>query len=241
MISGTPTADVNFSLKTIGSGTPVHATGSITIEDESTINNSEIHNFTTNGITSKFYTFSGATNINSTDGNATYDELTFTKRLKIESVTTISYTTKKKSELTLVFDTTFNGKIKFNGVNYTAKNGIVVISNIADGEHKITKGDTTNLYYIKSTFDEETTLTSKENLLNNTEVSIYPNPVTDKVNIKVSENSIIRKIRILSIDGRIVKTIENSPSIDVKNINSGIYILQIETNNNIISKKIIKK
>jgi len=49
------------------------------------------------------------------------------------------------------------------------------------------------------------------------------------------------KIRILSIDGKIVKTIENSPSIDVKNINSGIYILQIETNNNIISKKNYQK
>lgn len=132
-------------------------------------------------------------------------------------------------------------KIKFNGINYTAKNGIVVISDIPDGEHKITKGDTANLYYIKSTFNKETTLTSQESLLSNTEISIYPNLVTDKVNVKVFDNSTIKKIRILSIDGKIVKTIENSPSIDVKNINSGIYILQIETNNNIISKKIIKK
>jgi len=103
VILGTPTADVNFSLKTIGSGTSVHATGSIIIENESTINSQEIHNFTTNEITSKFYTFSGATNINSTNGNATYDEITFTKRLKIESATTISYTTKKKIRINIGF------------------------------------------------------------------------------------------------------------------------------------------
>src|SRR5690606_37649859 len=109
--------DVTFTVTTSGStGTPVSGTGIVTLGEAST-ESTFIHNFTTGGKISSFYSISG--NMNSTDGSNTYDGNTLTKRLKIETATTISFSAAKKSTLTLVFDPTFAGKIKLNGTNYT--------------------------------------------------------------------------------------------------------------------------
>lgn len=239
-IFGTPTADMSFTVRTIGTGTSISATGTISIETDETSASIETHNFTTNGITSSFYIFSGAANINSTDGNATYDELTFTKRLKIESATMISYTTKKVSTLTLVFDPSFNGKIKFNAVNYTAKDGIVIIENVPIGENKITKGDTTNLYYIKTEFEKENLATTGANV-KDVSLAIYPNPVIDKLIISSSKDQKIIKISVLNALGQVVKQIDNESVIDMSRLKVGVYLIQIETNIGVEIKKVIKK
>ena len=52
----------------------------------------------------------------------------------------------------------------------------------------------------------------------------------------------INSISILNISGEVVKTItENTNSIDVSNLTNGIYLLQIKTDNGLVSKKFIKK
>jgi pectate lyase len=89
-ISGTPTANLDFTITTIGtSGSSVSGTGSITVTTTGTNpQGNEVHNFTASGLNSSFYTFTSA-NMNSTDGSASYDGISFTKRLKIESSTEI--------------------------------------------------------------------------------------------------------------------------------------------------------
>ncbi|MEO8252837.1 MAG: T9SS type A sorting domain-containing protein [Flavobacterium sp.] len=150
-ISGTPTANVSYSISTIGTkGTSVTETGIITVKNAGA-EGVEIHNFTASGKTSSFYVITG--NINSTDGAQTYDGLDLTARLKMEAATNISYTTIRVATLTLVFDATFTGKIKLNGTSYNAVGGIVTIPNIPVGLNTITKGDTANLYYIKTVYD----------------------------------------------------------------------------------------
>ncbi|HQF48354.1 MAG TPA: pectate lyase, partial [Flavobacterium alvei] len=101
-ISGSPTADVTFSVVTNGtSGTPVTLTGSIVVG--SATPSDEIHNFTASGLSSTFYTISG--NLSTTKGTVTYDGLTLTQCLKMESATTITFTTTQASTLTLVMNT----------------------------------------------------------------------------------------------------------------------------------------
>ena len=73
--------------------------------------------------------------------------MTLTKCLKIETATSISFTCDTDSELTLVFNSNFAKKIKIDGVKTAATNGIVKVK-VAKGTHTITKGDTTNLFYI---------------------------------------------------------------------------------------------
>lgn len=150
-ITGKPTATLSYSVTTTGAiGTPKIISGIISVTTPGIPEGDEIHNFTTSAKNSAFYTITG--NINSTNGTQTYDDLNLTARLKMESLTTITYTTTAVSTLTLVFDATFAGKVKFNGTNYIAVEGIVTIPNVPVGLNTIAKGDTANLFYIKTVY-----------------------------------------------------------------------------------------
>lgn len=104
-----------------------------------------VHNFTTDGTTSSFFNVQG--NLSTSKGNVTYQGLTLTQCLKIESATSIQFTAAKASTLTLVFNTE-GTKIKVDGTSYPITNGIATIS-LTAGAHIITKDSTANLYYMK--------------------------------------------------------------------------------------------
>lgn len=245
-ISGTPTADVSFTVETSGAiGTPVSGSGNITVSSEPIVPaGNQIHNFTVSEKVSTFYSITG--NMNSTNGSVTYDGLDLTRNLKIESATRIVYTTSAISTLTLVFDSTFNGKIKLtsgtdititaNTTSYTAVNGIVIIPNLPAGTYTINKGDTTNLFYIKTEYGNlSTTDFAKENLV------IYPNPVVNQLHISVPNNT-VEKVTVFNVAGHVVKSVVgNVNTVDLSKLNSGLYLIQVKTKNGILNKKVIKK
>lgn len=245
-ISGTPTADVSFTVETSGAiGTPVSGSGNITVSSEPIVPaGNQIHNFTVSDIVSTFYSITGK--MNGTNGSVTYDGLDLTKRLKIETATRIVYTTSAISTLTLVFDSTFNGKIKLtsgtdititaNTTSYTAVNGIVTIPNLPAGTYTINKGDTTNLFYIKTEYGNlSTTDFAKENLV------IYPNPVVNQLHISVPNNT-VEKVTVFNVAGHVVKSVVgNVNTVDLSKLNSGLYLIQVKTKNGILNKKVIKK
>lgn len=234
-ISGTPTANVNFTITTVGStGTPVSGAGTITLLGAPA--GDEIHNFTVSTLSSTFYTFTSA-NMNSTPASTTYDGLTLTSRLKIETATIITYTTPAVSTLTLVFDPTFNGTIKLNNVNYTATNGVAVISSVPAGTNTITKGSTTNMYYIKTAYALEV----PENDVRQS-VVLYPNPVTNELNITTSNSEIIESMTVYNSLGQMVKMSKgDNKTIDMSNLISGSYFVKVQTDKDLINKKIVKK
>ena len=236
-ITGTPTASTSYTVTTTGAaGTPVSISGSITVGDTPPpATGGEIHNFTVSGKESTFYSITG--NMNSTDGSQTYDGLTLTKRIKLESSTNISYTTTDVSTLTLVFDADFSKKVKFDGVNYTAENGVLVIPNVEAGTHSITKGDTTNLFYIKTAYAHMATSD-----INKPQVSVYPNPVSDVLRINTAGQKIL-SVKVYSFAGNVVKNITEvkGDSVDLRNLNTGNYIVTITTDKGTVTKKIIKK
>nr|HMN26314.1 T9SS type A sorting domain-containing protein [Ignavibacteriaceae bacterium] len=245
-ISGTPTADVSFTVTTIGtSGTPVSGSGDITVSsDPIPPAGNLIHNFTLSDKNSTFYAITG--NMNSTDGSVTYDGLSLTKRLKIEQATRIVYTTTAVSSLTLVFDSTFSGIIKLttgtditvaaNTKSYTAVNGIVTITDLPAATYTINKKDTANLFYIKTEYSNlSTNNVAKENLV------IYPNPVVNKLNISVPNNT-VEKVTVYNVSGQLVKSVNgNVDSVDLSHLNNGVYLVQVKTKNGVLDKKIIKK
>lgn len=234
-VSGIPTGAVNFTITTVGTiGTPVSSTGTILINGATP--GDQIHNFTTSVLNSTFYSFTSA-NMNSTAGSTTYDGLTLTARLKIESATVITYTTTMLSTLTLVFDPSFTGTIKLNGVSYTAAAGVVIIQNVPIGLNTITKGSTTNLYYIKTVFTPS--LGSESNDLQENTL-LFPNPVSTILSIETS--SAIETISIYNLTGSLVKkVISDAKSMDVSDLSMGSYFIKIQTNKGIINKRFIKK
>lgn len=72
------------------------------------------------------------------------------------------------------------------------------------------------------------------------QLSIYPNPTTNRIYVKGIQN--LTTIDITSIDGRKLSTysISNDTYIDL-NVTSGIYLLNISSNNQMLTKKIIVK
>lgn len=75
------------------------------------------------------------------------------------------------------------------------------------------------------------------------QISIYPNPVTDHFNIELS-NAIIDSAQIFNINGALVKTINPNTlknAIDVSALQTGIYFLQITSGNSNQTVKLIKQ
>lgn len=240
-ITGTPTANVSYTVTTSGTaGTPVTASGTITVTTGSG-GGSELHNFTTSGKTSSFYSITG--NMNSTPGSVTYNGLTLTERLKIESSTTINYTTTNASTLTLVFDANFTGTIKVDNVSYTASAGIVTAS-IAAGSHSITKGSVANLFYISTVYSgtlKTANATESITAEEGSKIILYPNPVSSTLYL-VDSNQKVEKVLIYNIVGNLViSSGKNAESIDMSNLVPGTYLAKIYTSNGSFNQTLIKK
>lgn len=239
-VSGTPTANVSFTVTTSGSaGTPVEGTGNISVDDNPPSSGDLIHNFTATGLNSTFYTFTAA-NINSTPGSTTYDGLILTARLKIETPTQISYNTTAVSTLTLVFDPGFAKKIKLDGVSYTAVDGVVKIPGVAAGAHVISKGDTANLYYIKTEYSG--TLETENATQNNEKLQLYPNPVREVLNFVLPSSVNIESVSVYNAAGQLVKTVGGkAQNINLSALKTGLYFVHVKTNQGIQYHKVLKK
>ncbi|QBN20640.1 T9SS type A sorting domain-containing protein [Flavobacterium nackdongense] len=242
-ITGTPTAaSTYFSIATTGTG-GTSATGAGTITVTGIVASDQIHNFTSSGKVSSFYTIAG--NMNSTAGSANYDGQNLTARLKIESLptTTITYTTTAVSTLTLVFDPTFSGTIKLSvgttsgpTTSYTAVGGIVTVPALAAATYVINKGSVANLYYIKTSYATLGLPQVKET----SQLKLYPNPVSEK--LYLSSDQKIENVQIYNLNGLLVNKISNpTESIDISHLTSGSYVVKVTTNKGSNSQVIIKK
>lgn len=73
-------------------------------------------------------------------------------------------------------------------------------------------------------------------------VSVYPNPVTDELQIRSNEK--IGSVKLSGLSGNLILTIPNISEytllINTKNLTSGMYILKIETSGGTIIRKLIK-
>ncbi|MBQ6883969.1 MAG: pectate lyase, partial [Clostridia bacterium] len=108
-----------------------------------------VQNFTTDGKASSFFSING--NLSDKKGTVTYNGLTLSQCLKIESTTNISFTISEECTLILVFGGSTNaaGKsIKIDGEKMTIGSDNILTVTLGAGTHAITKGDSINLFYI---------------------------------------------------------------------------------------------
>jgi len=103
------------------------------------------------------------------------------------------------------------------------------------------KSDNGNLIYIDNINIHETIGVGIKETINN-EIKVYPNPFNDLLYVSNTANN-INSIKIISTLGKEVfyKEInKNATQLNLSNLANGIYIILIESNEEIISKKIIK-
>jgi hypothetical protein len=114
-----------------------------------------VHNFTKDGKTSEFFQITG--NLSTGKGKVTYEGMTLTQCLKMESSTVITFTLAEPGTMILVIggtDSKNEWRVDVDGVDHQnitpegATNYMLLILDLEAGAHTITKKDTTNLYYI---------------------------------------------------------------------------------------------
>ncbi len=98
--------------------------------------------------------------------------------------------------------------------------------------------------------DPEKQLISKNNSVKNgidkeilnTEISLYPNPVVNLLNIQNSSIAIVEKVSIYNMVGKLILQ-ENNPiaAIDLKPLALGMHLVKIETSQGILHKTILKR
>jgi aminopeptidase N len=73
-------------------------------------------------------------------------------------------------------------------------------------------------------------------------IRIYPNPVHSYLNIQNNSQTVIKKITIYNILGKIVFQMDNPISkVDMEKLNFGMYLIKIATDKGVIHKTILKK
>lgn len=88
-----------------------------------------------------------------------------------------------------------------------------------------------------ATFSTSCTLnTSDFNLMQN--ISIYPNPTSSSVSI--SSSTKILSLELYNLLGKRILITKNSNKLDLSNLNSGVYLVKIQTEKGETTKKIIK-
>jgi hypothetical protein len=70
---------------------------------------------------------------------------------------------------------------------------------------------------------------------------VYPNPVKDKLKIKLKAGAVIRSVKIATMSGMLMEVNEqDDKDLDVSDLQSGMYILSVDTNKGLIIEKFIK-
>jgi hypothetical protein len=77
----------------------------------------------------------------------------------------------------------------------------------------------------------------------NNNITVYPNPANDKLNIEFDETTKNVSFSIADLSGKTIisSTLINSSSIDISGLNIGMYLLNIDTNNGTKTVKFIKQ
>lgn len=153
----------------------------------------------------------------------------------------------------------FTGVLRVKTTQTTSVNGIIPFIPIVikytnyDYYHSSQKFPVFNVYYNSIAIltptvsggaganKKSTIVGIKENTIENSALTIYPNPIISDVNFTLSQLYKPTGIKIYSVFGSIVYESNYSSKINISQLQAGIYIVEIETEKGYIRKRIIKQ
>lgn len=121
------------------------------------------------------------------------------------------------------------------------------IVNLKNESYNFTSGKTSQSNRFTLSFEpEEIEIATSNELSNNTELALYPNPTQGIVTLSYIGDEKFNNAIITNINGKIIKEVDlssfnESLDIDLSRFSIGMYFIQISTENTLITKKILLK
>ena len=219
------------------------------------------HNFTQDALSSEYFDFMGS--LSTSKGSISIDGMELTRCLKMESRTNISFTLGVSATVSLYFNSDFTNKVKVNGKNYTATDGVLSLS-LAAGSYTVTKGDVANLFLIKVQIDSpissseigssssqktesSSSFEGPESSSSQETTAISKTPTSPSAAISYSANRLsiqanaIYKVDVFSANGQVVLHSANGQKeFSLREMPRGVYLVYAHTSNGILQQKIVK-
>ncbi|UGS24838.1 T9SS type A sorting domain-containing protein [Flavobacterium channae] len=141
-----------------------------------------------------------------------------------------------------VVGTVVSGTITLaSGIDFTANPAYAIFlgNGYADAQTPTNSGTWSN---ISITLNGVTETPASASDFNSNSFTIYPNPVSNVLNISNSNNFDVKGISITDINGRVVKNQTGSlTQVNVADLNAGVYFVTIEASEGKTTKKFIKQ
>ncbi|WP_417355170.1 T9SS type A sorting domain-containing protein [Flavobacterium sp.] len=78
-----------------------------------------------------------------------------------------------------------------------------------------------------------------------TQLSIYPNPSSDVINITNASNILLNGVEIIDLNGRVVKSAKfngvSEAQVNISDLSAGMYLMNVSSDQGTTTKKIVKK
>lgn len=88
-------------------------------------------------------------------------------------------------------------------------------------------------------------LLSVDKVVADNKLAVYPNPAKNLINISNSENILLTNANITDLNGRTVKTVQlngvTTAQINISDLASGVYMMNINSDQGSVTKKIVKE
>ncbi|MBR9922897.1 MAG: T9SS type A sorting domain-containing protein [Bacteroidetes bacterium] len=75
-------------------------------------------------------------------------------------------------------------------------------------------------------------------------ISLYPNPATNEINLNIPSTVNIQNIRVFAVNGaevQLPRSLDNNETLNIADLNAGIYFLMIETDTEVYNLRFIKQ
>ncbi|MBT0609068.1 T9SS type A sorting domain-containing protein [Aequorivita echinoideorum] len=134
------------------------------------------------------------------------------------------------------------GETYFPGLNAAGENGPSYLQS-ADCSVAVPTpvGGVTGVdeFYVMNVIGENVELGINDLTLS--QISVYPNPTSDVLNLKVPSSVEVSNVAMFDVLGKQVSVSYNNGVINTANLSQGIYMLKVETNAGTLTQKVVKQ